>query len=143
MDQNEANDRAARGAALLDEKRPEWLGLMNVDTLDVQSLDDCPIGQAWPDRVFTASVRELFDWPGEGCMCRFCRPIVDQHGFDTPAGIDGYDQLTAAWKALIQARRDVVAQQLAEAGWLLSRDSLTMLSPVGETHEIAAEIILA
>jgi len=139
MDQNEANDYAARGAVLLDEKKPEWLGLMNVDTLDMTDGRLCVLGQVYATEDACTCCNESesgYNWG---------RTELDvsstTYGFNS--AFADLSLLGTAWKALITARRDVVVVQLAEVGWLLSRDSLTMLSPTGETHEISADIALA
>jgi len=46
-----AAKRVARGAALLDEKRPGWAAEIDLRKLDLASGRDCPLGQLWTAKL--------------------------------------------------------------------------------------------
>jgi hypothetical protein len=90
-------ERAERGAALLDEKRPGWLRRIDLGRLNLADTCDCPAGQ------ITGSPVYLTDWI----------LVMESLGLDAPGlpaayGFDGPEEeceaLTAAWRDLIQVR---------------------------------------
>jgi hypothetical protein len=91
-------ERVERGAALLDEKRPEWWQLIELERLDIGSHCDCIAGQL-----------------SGGYNYRFLADIgVENAEHEESAGFDTFRQcdreteyaaLTAAWRALIESRR--------------------------------------
>jgi len=131
MDQNEINDRVARGAALLDSESPEWLDIINLDELSMSSDERCIIGQTYRD--YDTGCAALFD---AECPCAAHTPEVLTHGFEVSVVGGSYRQLGDAWRALILARRNPQVHSLLAYGWQLSRDSLSMISP-GTGRELA------
>lgn len=95
--------RVARGVALLGEKAPAWANMINLDLLDLSSECRCVLGQAWGgDEAFDpywAAVEELFpeDADADGQAVA--------HGFDSRSGDLDFDELTAEWRRVIEARR--------------------------------------
>ena len=140
MDQNEINDAVARGAALLDEKAPGWIDKIDLSTLNIASDRLCILGQVYEDyEDFAGASGELFDLLPCCCECAGYAVIpVAAHGFDID-DFTSYKELLIAWKAHITARRDHVVVQLLEDGWLLSRDSLSMISPATGREALIAE----
>ena len=109
--------RVARGAALLDEKLPGWVHRIDLDKLDLGSPCRCVLGQTWDEpsgtrageTPFHLHVERLGLWPDDGDVA---------HGFNAGGedwfeGEDEYVTLTAAWRALILARRN---EQMAIGG---------------------------
>jgi hypothetical protein len=93
-------DRVAAGAALLDDKRPDWFWVVDPDTLDVQSCRVCPVGQLY-DGQFNEGLRAL------GVAGRSAA-----FGFAP----DGSKALTnAAWREAIAFRRAAVEAEAEEA----------------------------
>lgn len=133
MDQNEINDRVARGAALLDEKRPGWLGEISLDRLAMLSGTECALGQLYGS--YRLAVDAL--WPDEAsAVYHCCAPSALAYGFQSARLISAdhnhhgeYGVLQSTWEARITALRNEQVQVLLSHGWLLSRDSLTMISP--------------
>lgn len=119
-------ERVAAGAAFLDEHDPQWWKAdveraIDLDTLRLESLDSCVLGQRCPLSV-------LADYLGtdEDRLERFDRleayrayggflsginnyfEIGDWArglGFNTGRGFTEWDQLTAEWKRVITERR--------------------------------------
>jgi hypothetical protein len=106
------DERVRLGIAALDAYNPDWRDVVNVDALDVQVLQLCPIGQVFystgtsfeeavlriggPRRRDDESARDydvrLSEW-------------ITAHGFDVDptSGDDTYDELTVAWRAALSA----------------------------------------
>jgi hypothetical protein len=98
------DDRVAAGAAWLDANRPGWWQRINLDTLDLGDPCRCVLGQEYGD--FADGPEELVD----------DTKSVVANGFDaldfwfvndrTPRDVlTELADLTAAWRALITARR--------------------------------------
>lgn len=109
--------RVAKGAALLDEKKPGWERQIDLDTLDIQNATSCVTAQLSSERWYSAGMEELgltggnggtyiahgFNAEGiPGCTCATC-----QGGPEMP---DDYDQAAAyvtlnrLWRELIEGR---------------------------------------
>mgnify|MGYP001578000622 CR=1 FL=1 len=97
----EMSQRAANGATLLDEKRPGWASLINVDVLDLASGYHCILGQLYK-RDYVMGIHDL------GC---------DERGDQAKNGFDlsheeylsdhedaMWDDLNAAWHEEINKR---------------------------------------
>jgi len=98
------DERVAAGAKWLDEHRPGWWQRIDLDTLNLGDPCQCVLGQLYghfvyaPDEIWTNNL----SFAG---------------GFNAEVGLRGdYDEtvtefaaLTAAWRTLIQARRDETA----------------------------------
>lgn len=93
------DSRAARGAVVLDEKVPGWDEKINLDTLNIYSINCCILSQLFGSY-----------YPGElGFSCYKPKEIEDC-GFTYCGGSEDPDaekmvEITAAWKRLILARR--------------------------------------
>jgi hypothetical protein len=95
-------DRVARGAALLDEKRPGWAAEIDLDDLEMGSCFSCVLGQLFGE--FADGADELFpdDWVASEEDVR--------HGFDAPANLASweanglYESMDAAWSLEIRRR---------------------------------------
>ncbi len=89
-------ERVARGAALLDERRPGWAGEVNAEELEMASCYQCMMGQIF----------------GEFCVGTDTLDLdmeSDYYGFDVKVGtlakrMAEYIALEAAWIAEIAAR---------------------------------------
>jgi hypothetical protein len=104
-------ERVAKGAALLDEKRPGWDAAIDLAVLDLESCRLCVIGQLfgaayemawagrWPDGGWLGPFSYGVDALGLGPSLR----AEFAHGFDGRSG--EYADLTAEWRRLIAARR--------------------------------------
>lgn len=84
------NEQVARGIALLDERGPtDWRKRINLDTLDVGSLENCILGQLYgsflrkPSSVFWDTVNCGFDVP--------MQPRDEEY-------VAAYVELTRAWR---------------------------------------------
>ena len=67
------------------------------------------------------------------------------YGFDILAGgqgedIEEYAALTEAWRARIAARRIAVVAAMINLGWLLSRDSLEVITPTSGRRVVISEL---
>ena len=84
-------ERVARGAALLDEKRPGWANRIIQEDLDMTSCHDCILGQVYGDYEIGWHSLDL--------------QSGSEFGFDLPGG--WYCQMPAladAWRAEIRRR---------------------------------------
>ena len=131
MDQNEANDRAARGAALLDRDCAGWLRLIALATLDMADERLCILGQAYAYDAAEDEPCNCCDETTAGYAWGYAELGNPGNEFGFNASFSDYPLLDTAWKALITARRSGLYAPLVEAGWLLTRDSLSMISPAG------------
>jgi hypothetical protein len=109
---NAITERVERGAALLDERRPGWLDLIDLDRLDLTSGCDCVAGQAGGGEPggYTETLAILGLSAGDDEI---------EHGFDAEADVDlpvgefsaaisrEYAALTEAWRDLITRRREI------------------------------------
>ena len=81
--------RVARGAALLDAKRPGWEHEIDLRRLDLGSWCDCVVGQLFGDYSDGLGALGIHYWG-------------ISHGFSSGSGM--YAGLTRAWKRLIRER---------------------------------------
>lgn len=94
----EARTRVARGAALLDEKRPGWASRINIATLDIADECACVLGQL--EGNFWRAAHALFHELADSGM-----PQAAAHGCFNERGDDaGNDALIAAWVDAITER---------------------------------------
>ena len=92
---NGITERVERGAALLDEKRPGWLDLIDLDRLSIASACRCVLGQigGYLTELTSLGIRE--------------GPCGDvSHGFDGQT-LSEMSALTKAWRDLITRRREM------------------------------------
>lgn len=110
MTKDEARERVARGAALLDQKRPGWAHAIDTGTLDLQSSCLCVIGQVYGN--FYSYVGAV---TGDASGVGSSRPHAARLGFwvetehdsrplDTDTIVDGYRALQDAWIEAIADR---------------------------------------
>lgn len=97
FDRSLLDSRVAKGAKLLDEKRPGWAHKIDVDTFDIMDDCGCVLGQLEGD-FEDALMRLLPDWRDDNEHVA--------HGFDAgqPFDPDEYILLTLAWKRCIAER---------------------------------------
>lgn len=96
--------RVAAGAAWLDENRPDWLGRIFLESLDVSSCTLCVLGQVygdWTEAPDDAKYDEEYDEEAYDYLSP-----ARARGFDH-YGNEGYAELTAEWRRLIESRRAV------------------------------------
>jgi hypothetical protein len=92
MDQREVErDRARLGALALDQDQPHWRSQINTNTLDVGSIDDCPLAQVYGE-FYWSSLR-LASKSDMG-LDRMVFTVT--HGFTIGRDTD-IDELNNAW----------------------------------------------
>ena len=114
---NDIAERVERGAALLDEKQPGWLDIIDLDLLDISSRCGCVIGQLAgltkaSDRglAYDAAARRLGVGYSTDIPPGFEAPSTREFGRDRlPAIAAEYAGLTEAWRDLITRRRELAA----------------------------------
>jgi len=95
--------RVAKGAALLDEKRPGWDAAIDLAALDLGSCHLCVVGQLFgPEQEYG-----LDEGPfGYGLNALgIPRFREGEYGFDRHAIAEEFADITAEWRKLIVARR--------------------------------------
>ena len=110
-------ERVERGAALLDEKQPGWLDIIDLDLLDISSRCGCVIGQLAgltkaSDRglAYEAATRRLGVGYSAEIPMGFEAPTTREFGGDRETVITAeYAGLTEAWRDLITRRRELAA----------------------------------
>lgn len=127
----EHDDRAQRGATLLDQKQPGWVDRIDLDELRMASAAHCIIGQAFGS--FHQGGRRLFadDWivPAGWAHTGGVANGFYVSGDGTSEVFAEYAELDDSWQRIIEQRRNEWAQTLIEQGWYPSRDGLYMISP--------------
>ena len=117
MTQSEARERVARGAALLDEKRPGWPSHIRVNDLRMSSCSTCVIGQLEGD--FDEGWRLLAE---DGNSRRYSWLQKAQlYGFDSDGSEDAFTLLQAAWLEAIAERLNTptVVQDAPQVAWTM------------------------
>lgn len=101
--------RVAKGVALLDEKRPGWERLLDLDTLDIASSHACVTAQLSGVRDFMAGMNQLGltlgsggTYIGHGFNAESCGSFCD--GGETCEQDSAYATLNTLWKAVITTR---------------------------------------
>lgn len=86
------NERVAEGVTLLDQHRPGWAGLLDLDQLDIVSTTFCVLAQLFGDY-----------WAGKTAL-----GIEDEegwrYGFDSPMFKDDAEEVEDAWREAVAAR---------------------------------------
>ena len=102
MSSNGFRQQIEAGAKLLDEKVPGWVERQNLEKLDISDIDNCVVGQTFPDRPYTEALMELFDEDDEQSALHMSL----QYGFCIPSDrtYEGYSQLTEEWIEYIEGR---------------------------------------
>lgn len=108
MSMKKARKRVARGAALLDAKRPGWRDQINLKDLSLSSCTNCIIGQTFgPEYEADEANFGLGDPFGHGVQVLDLEDgeayrLVPRHGFDTDDhGTVTYAELNRAWRELL------------------------------------------
>ena len=91
---DQALERARRGAALLDEKRPGWREDVDLRSLDQASCSRCVLGQVFGR--YAEGLRSLFN---EDRIRRY--PDDAPYGFDIDGEVGHYSVLTEAWREVL------------------------------------------
>jgi hypothetical protein len=97
-----------RGAALLDQRGPVgWRDRVDEVNLDISSVDNCVVAQAYRD-VVNRSDLPTFDYGlgrlGEPTNAHEATQWLTYHGFDVPVKVDDdYDELTDAWRDYLRS----------------------------------------
>jgi hypothetical protein len=93
-----ARERAAAGAAWLDEEEPGWRSRVDPEDLSMGNGDACIAGYVFADRVDPDYQENGYDWLQDRCGARWCRT----HGFLDDATIEvTYTELKAVWLELL------------------------------------------
>lgn len=91
----------ARGAALLDVKRPGWHHNISLNRLRTASTEDCILGQLFGN--YSVGIKEILDPALDNIFNR------GYHGFTAHDSDEGefasYGELDRAWKGYIRSRR--------------------------------------
>lgn len=105
-----ARERVARGAALLDDKRPGWAWRIRVDTLDMAHGARCILGQEYAQESSSPGLCG-YEVGGTRLLGIGAVPKV-AHGF--LMGHDGvnYPTLQAAWLEAIAARTEALPEEV-------------------------------
>lgn len=101
-------ERVTRGAALLERFDPGWWQRINLDELALDSPCHCILGQLYyDDQNPQASYLAGVAWVRSVMPTRSAADTADEDcGFDESGeSPDEYEQLTAAWRELIESRR--------------------------------------
>lgn len=102
-----AVEAVEQGAALFDQIKPGWFNTIDLLRLDISNCLDCAVGQFFEREYCYARVDVLkaidpvISW--ESDISRAYR-LMEAHGFDASPEY-GYDDLTIAWRDLIEKRR--------------------------------------
>jgi hypothetical protein len=100
-------ERVERGAALMDEKRPGWLDVIDLGRLDIAVTCDCITGQQ--PGGFTRVMNDLgIGHSAEAASYGFGAYAPDPDLPELEYGrivAEEYDALTGAWRGLITRRR--------------------------------------
>jgi hypothetical protein len=108
ISQDEARARVARGAAMLDERRPGWFHRIDPGVLDLQSGCACIIGQLFDG--YTNAYQEFTEWTAYSWR--------SAHGFTVNSDTDLSDtdlahaEMDEAFKRLQDAWIDAIAARL-------------------------------
>ncbi len=91
-------ERVARGAALLDERRPGWAGEVNAERLEMNDCYECVLGQLFGGFIDGWAALDLDDKDTPDCGFE-----AESH-HNPPSHNPEYAALKAAWLAEIAAR---------------------------------------
>lgn len=92
------NLAVAKGAALLDEKRPAWFKTIDLELLDMENFEHCIIGQVAGTFASTGFHNELNDLDLHGNQ-------AFDYGFDMPTYQSQWAHLQDRWYQAIVERR--------------------------------------
>lgn len=138
MELSKVYDRVQRGAAWLDEKIPGWEQQIDLDLLDVGSVENCILGQLGHGRVGSMA---------EECLCRACGHLGARLGFEAEGDHSQryaeYGRLTIAWDAVITWRRRPIHKAATDLGYFLTRRSGEYITPAMAELEMKRELELS
>lgn len=98
-------ERAARGAALLDEMCPGWADRVDLDILDMNDCDDCIVGQVFED--YREGLEDLgFDLERDD-EYDFGFDLDDEAYKPSLTRAEAWHALAVAWRAEVRARTEV------------------------------------
>jgi hypothetical protein len=92
--------KVAKGAAYLDGIRPGWRDVINLDTLNIASCEQCIIGQL--DGAYIKNEEKYFSLPEQAEELGFAIRVPELLK-------EGYEILTKAWKEEILSSRQKAA----------------------------------
>lgn len=97
--------RIELGAAWLDEVKPGWVDLVDLEKLYLGSCTRCVLGQ-----LFAENEKDLNGFDMGHIILGGWDSAVEEHGFDVPVihQNDEYETLTSEWKSYISSRRENV-----------------------------------
>src|SRR6478609_1123816 len=93
------------GASLLDEKKPGWYNNVDLNTLNVNHVYSCPLGQLFG--TYSKGLNALFgqfDRPEDGAPFGFFIKFEVPKKYDSSYTWGEYQKLTEEWKEQINAR---------------------------------------
>lgn len=95
-----SEERVQRGAAVLDGFRPGWASTVNVDELEIASMDDCVLGQVFGD--FGDGLHYVMACVGSVSP----HEVAFDYGFDArgESYLEDATELNELWKAVILER---------------------------------------
>jgi hypothetical protein len=106
--------RVANGAAKLDEVKPDWYSLIDMDHLNMSYADQCILGQAFQGDGGYCNTLERMAWADhdEGVFDGDTSEYAVLHGFDldeeewggTNRTTNAWNELALAWETEIQKR---------------------------------------
>lgn len=101
MSSNIFRKQIEAGAKLLDEKRPEWVDLIDLSDLDLGDTCNCVIGQVFFEKTYISALMDLF---GEEDELK-ANDLSHDYGFATRS-LQGfsYETLTQEWIEYIEGR---------------------------------------
>jgi len=105
MSIQKTNKRAARGAKMLDKKRPGWHRIINRDILDIQDIENCVLGQQ--DGYCNMSNEFFGDLPSGELLRQVAR-----HGFDVSIKAYNSEDLDLRFRMLNHAWRHEIIERL-------------------------------
>lgn len=92
-----ARMKVARGARYLDRVKPDWYGLVDVETLNLISAEDCVLGQVFGD--YETGLSHLFGGNGPDLTDRI------EYGFTNTAVFEDLPELNEVWALVVDARK--------------------------------------
>jgi hypothetical protein len=108
-----ARERVTRGAAQLDELRPGWDTLVNVDLIDLSTAEDCVLGQVFGNYCTAIDTYIRRDDLDERIACGFT--INGDRIFEAFNDLADYEGGRPALRVLEEAWREEILRRRAHA----------------------------
>lgn len=102
--EREIEEYVARGAELLDEKRPGWFEGISLRALAIESMSNCVLGQVYGGYFF--GLVHLFGETSGSDEDRWSHGFTVAPHHPNVGGIRGYELLGKAWREAIDERRE-------------------------------------